>query len=221
MGPASNLVTRGKNRQRFRARFLDRAGRLGSRGKLCQCPTIRDDAVAPPIDELFPELYAELRRIAHAHRRRHGRHETLSTTALVNEAYVRLKQGGRLGTKDRLHFLALSARAMRFILIDYARSSSTEKRSPEPAAEAGAPADPAGIRPGAEAETLLALDAALQKLTALNDRMARVVECRFFGGMTEEEIAELLGVSERTVRGDWQRAKIWLARDLGAPLAEP
>jgi RNA polymerase sigma factor (TIGR02999 family) len=142
----------------------------------------------------------------------------MSTTALVNEAYVRLKQAGRVSTKDRLHFLALSARAMRFVLIDYARRSSSEKR------DAGAPADDAEAAPApvtpAEAETLLALNGALERLTAVHDRMARVVECRFFGGMTEEEIAELLGISERTVRGDWQRARIWLARDLGAPFGE-
>jgi RNA polymerase sigma factor (TIGR02999 family) len=169
------------------------------------------------VDQLFPELYAELRRIAHAHRRRQRSQETLSTTAIVNEAYVRLKQAGRLASTDRLHFLALSARAMRFVLIDYARRSGAEKRG---RGAAGA-ADPASIPAAtADADTMLALNAALGRLTGLHERMARVVECRFFGGMTEDEIAQLLGVSERTVRGDWQRAKLWLARDLGTPLPE-
>ena len=178
---------------------------------------LRKEGVARQVDELFPELYAELRRMAHAHRRRHGRHDTLSTTALVNEAYLRLRQAGRLATEDRLHFLALSARTMRFVLIDYARRSSAEKRPPEAARDG---ADPGGAAEAAEAsadaETMLAIHDALGRMAALHQRMAEVVEYRFFGGMTEEEIAQLLGVSERTVRGDWQRAKIWLARELGA-----
>ena len=173
-----------------------------------------DTAAARKVDRLFPELYGELRRIARAHRRRHGHHETLSTTALVNEAYVRLRQAGRVATEDRLHFLALSARAMRFVLIDHARRASAEKRGPGAAAPSVEAAS--GAEGGTDAETLLAIHAALERLTAMHERMAKVVECRFFGGMTEEEIAELLGVSERTVRGDWQRAKIWLARDLDA-----
>jgi RNA polymerase sigma factor (TIGR02999 family) len=169
------------------------------------------------VDELFPELYADLRRMAHAHRRRHGRHDTLSTTALVNEAYLRLRQAGRLATEDRLHFLALSARAMRFVLIDYARRSSAGKRTPEAAGDGGGPGEitPAAAA-SADAETMLAVHAALERMAAVHQRMAQVVEYRFFGGMTEEEIAQLLGVSERTVRGDWQRAKIWLAREMGA-----
>ena len=174
--------------------------------------------MTPNVDDLFPELYAELRRIAHAHRRRRGGHETMSTTALVNEAYLRLKQGGRLSAEDHLHFLALSARAMRFVLIDYARRSGAEKRRGGPVVEHvdGIEASGPLARATADAETMLAVNAALERLTELHERMAKVVECRFFGGMTEPEIAQLLGVSERTVRDDWQRAKLWLARDLGA-----
>jgi len=178
--------------------------------------------VARRVDELFPELYADLRRMAHAHRRRHGRHDTLSTTALVNEVYLRLRQAGRLATEDRLHFLALSARTMRFVLIDYARRSRAEKRGPEAARDGAAPSESAeaAALASADAETMLAVHAALERMAAVRQRMAQVVEYRFFGGMTEEEIAHLLGVSERTVRGDWQRAKIWLARELGATPSE-
>jgi RNA polymerase sigma factor (TIGR02999 family) len=176
------------------------------------------DGVARRVDELFPELYEELRRMAHAHRHRHGRYDTLSTTALVNEAYLRLRQAGRLATEDRLHFLALSARTMRFVLIDYARRSNARKRPPDAARDRADPAEAAEA--GTDAETILAVHGALERMTALHERMAQVVEYRFFGGMTEEEIAELLGVSGRTVRGDWQRAKIWLARDLSASLPE-
>jgi RNA polymerase sigma factor (TIGR02999 family) len=171
------------------------------------------------VDELFPELYAELRRIAHAHRRRNHGDGVLSTTAVVSEAYIRLRQAGRLTTEDRLHFLAVSARAMRFVLIDYARRSSAGKRGHGLAAD---PVDGGSVSgPVVDAETMLAINAALKRLTGLHHRMARVVECRFFGGMTDDEIARLLGVSERTVRGDWTRAKIWLARDLGISIADP
>jgi RNA polymerase sigma factor (TIGR02999 family) len=181
----------------------------------------RKEEVARQVDELFPELYADLRRMAHAHRRRHGRHDTLSTTALVNEAYLRLRQAGRLATEDRLHFLALSARTMRFVLIDYARRSSAEKRAPEAARNGADSGETAQVaEASADAETMLAVHGALERMAALHQRMAQVVEYRFFGGMTEEEIAQLLGVCERTVRGDWQRAKIWLARELGAPPRE-
>jgi RNA polymerase sigma factor (TIGR02999 family) len=180
------------------------------------------EGAAVTMDGLFRELYTELRRTAHAHRRRHGMHETMSTTALVNEAYLRLRQAGRVASQDRLHFLALSARAMRFALIDYARRSHAEKRGAGAVRRADKPGDDLGAdvaavaEATADAESLLAVHAALERMTTLHARMAQVVECRFFGGMTEEEIAELLGVSLRTVRGDWQRAKIWLARDLGA-----
>jgi RNA polymerase sigma factor (TIGR02999 family) len=170
-----------------------------------------DPSALPSVDALFPELYEELRRIARFHRRR-GPHATLDTTSLVNEAYLRLRGAGRVDAKDRLHFLALSARAMRFVLIDYARRSSAGKRKPAALVRdvelaADAPAD---------AESILALHDNLERLGALHARMARVVECRFFGGMSEPEIAELLGVSERTVRGEWQRAKLWLARGMAA-----
>jgi len=181
-------------------------------------PTSSPQPEPENVDRLFPELYSELRRIARAHRWRRGRYDTLCTTALVNEVYLRLKRAGRLAAKDRLHFLALSARAMRFVLIDYARRSYAEKRG-DGAVAKGVDAD--GIAaPIVSAESTLALHAALEDLARVSARMARVVECRFFGGMTEEEIAGLLGVSERTVRGDWQRAKIWLARALGAPVGE-
>jgi RNA polymerase sigma factor (TIGR02999 family) len=180
------------------------------------------DAAAPPraaglpsLDELFPQLEDELRRIAHRHRRRQVPHDTLSTTAVVNEAYIRMKAAARLAPEDRLHFLALAARAMRFVLVDYARRWSRSKRG-----GAQRPAvldDDVFVASAASAEATLDLDRALERLAAHSARMGRIVECRFFGGMTEVEIAEVLGVSERTVRGEWQRAKLWLARELAAP----
>jgi RNA polymerase sigma factor (TIGR02999 family) len=168
----------------------------------------------PPLDELFPQLEDELRRIAHRHRRRQAPHDTLSTTAVVNEAYIRMKEAARLAPEDRPHFLALAARAMRFVLVDYARRWSRSKRGGTPRPIGLGDDDPAA--PGASAESTLDLDRALTRLSGHSERMARIVECRFFGGMTEAEIAEVLGISERTVRGEWQRARLWLARDLAA-----
>jgi RNA polymerase sigma factor (TIGR02999 family) len=166
------------------------------------------------VDDLFPLLYRELRRIAHHHRRRQGLRDTLSTTAIINETYIRLKAAGRLAASDRPHFLALSARAMRFVLVDYARRWSAEKRGNAPVTVLLE--DDAFAAPAASAESTLALHAALERLATWSERMARVVEYRFFGGMTETEIACLLGVSERTVRNEWQRAKLWLAQALSA-----
>ena len=166
----------------------------------------------PSLDELFSQLENELRRIAHNHRRRQAPHETLSTTAVVNEAYIRMKAARRLTPEGRLHFLALAARAMRFVLVDYARRWSRGKRG---GAQGNAVQGDDDIPlPAMSAEATLDLDRALERMAVHSERMVRVVECRFFGGMTEGEIAELLGVSERTVRGEWQRAKLWLAREL-------
>ena len=172
----------------------------------------------PQIDELFAQLYDELRRIAHRHRLRGDPRETLRTTAVVNEAYVRLREAGRLAPENRIHFLALSARAMRFVLVDYARRWQAEKRGD---GARPAPLDVEEAAALANAESTLAVHAALERMTEISPRLAQVVECRFFGGMTEAEIAELLKVSERTVRGDWQRAKLWLARELSLPPQQP
>ena len=164
------------------------------------------------VEALFPELYAELRGIARKHRRRHGAFSTLSTTAVVNEAYLRMRNSGRIAAKDRSHFLALSSRVMRFVLVDYARRSLAQKR--DGVAQAQAAGREMDTSAG-HAESMLALDAALERLGAAHARMARVVEARFFAGLSEPEIAKMLSVSERTVRSDWQRARLWLARDLG------
>lgn len=164
------------------------------------------------VDRLFALVYDDLRSIAHRHLRREPEGHTLSTTSLVHEAYLGLADHGEVRWRDRAHFLALASRAMRHILIDYARARATAKRGG------------AGIRvplredlvagtnqPGVE---LLALDAALTELAGHDERLARVVECRFFGGMSVEETAEALGVGVRTVERDWTRAKAYLYRQL-------
>ncbi len=167
------------------------------------------------VERLWASVYGDLRRIAHRelYRRRPG-HQTLQTTALVNEVYLKLVDQQQADWEDRVHFFAVAAKAMRHILIDYARKQSRQKRG-------------GGQRPvsfeedlvAAEerAETFLALDEALTHLAARDEHLAQLVEYRFFGGMMEKEIASLLGVSERTVRRDWRRAKIWLADTLEEP----
>lgn len=163
------------------------------------------------VDRLFALVYEELRRIAHAHLLRERRDHTLSTTALVHEAYLRLVDQTRVEWQDRAHFCAVAARAMRRILVDYARRRQAQKRGGK---EQPLPLDEARVAVDEQATLLLSLDQALDRLSALNERLAAVVEYRFFGGLTEKETAEVLDVSARTVRRDWVKAKAWLYKEL-------
>lgn len=163
-------------------------------------------------DRLFPLVYEELRRIAHRQLGRERPDHTLSTTALVHEAYLKLVDQTRAQLADRAHFFAVAARAMRRILVDYARRYRALKRG-------GAPArvslSDAVLVAEQRADTLVALDEALTRLAEVDERLSRVVECRFFGGLTEDETAEALAVTSRTVRRDWVKAKGWLSQALG------
>ena len=163
------------------------------------------------LDALFPVVYEELR--ARAHRLLQGQPGgvTLSTTALVHESYLKLIRSEGLGWQDRAHFLALAARAMRMVLVSYARGHGAEKR--------GGGVVPLELREelalsGERAGQMLALDEALERLAALNERLSRTVELRFFGGLTIEEIAETLELAPSTVKLDWQKARAWLYREL-------
>ena len=159
------------------------------------------------LDELYPELYAELRRIAH-NRLREGFHEgTLNTTALVHEVYLRLADQSKAGWHNRSHFLALASRAMRFILIDTARARSAEKRG---RGATSVPLESIQIAADDCAADLLALDEALDDLARQEARLGELIEYRFFGGLTYEEIAEATGRSVPTVKRDWRRARSWL-----------
>lgn len=162
-------------------------------------------------DRLWSEVYDELRRIAHYKLRHERSGHTLSTTALVHEAYLKLIDQSRVEWEDQLHFFAMSSRIMRNILIDYARRRSAQKRGGD---RPHVQLDDAIVSAERSARMFLALDEALKQLTELDERLGRVVEYRFFGGMQEQEIAELLGVSKRTVRRDWRKAKGWLSRAL-------
>ncbi len=172
------------------------------------------------MEQLIPLVYAQLRRMAHHQLAAEAAGHTLSTTALVHEAYLRLADQGPTAWADRTQFFALAARAMRRVLVDYARRRHAARRGgpgQRPVslehAEAGPDADALSL--AARGEELLALDEALERLAAVDPRAARVVECRFFGGLSESETADTLGVSTRTVAGDWLMARGWLYRALG------
>lgn len=171
------------------------------------------------LDEVFGLIYEELKEVAGRQRRRWLGNYTLDTTGLVHEAYVRLVGQARLEAEGRAHFLALAARAMRHILCDYAREKSAKKRG------GGLERLPIDAIDGhaidhwfsdQESDVLLALDAALNRLGEVDERRARVVEQRFFGGLTVDETAAALGISPRTVKRDWVVAQAWLRREMGS-----
>jgi RNA polymerase sigma factor (TIGR02999 family) len=164
------------------------------------------------LDGYVPVAYDELRRIAHQALRHERPGHTLTTTALVNEAYLRLVDQTQGEWSDRAHFLAVASQMMRRILVDYARRHRAGKRY---GARDAVSLDDAAVVDIAtladeRAELLVALDDALTRLAEIEPRLAQVVECRFFGGLTEEETAAALGVTDRTVRRDWVKAKGWL-----------
>jgi RNA polymerase sigma factor (TIGR02999 family) len=164
------------------------------------------------MDDFFPLVYDELRRIAARKLRDERDGHTLSATALVHEAWIEMSKLNRIKWQNRSHYLAIAAQAMRRILIDHAVSRSRQKRggghAPIPIeGEVWAVAETRG-------EQLLALDEALARLAALNERQARIVEQRFYGGMTVEETAEALQMSPATVKREWATARAWLNREL-------
>lgn len=163
------------------------------------------------LDRVFPLVYEELRRIAHRQLEGERPEHTLGTTALVHEAYLKLVDQTRAQWADRAQFFAVAARAMRRILVDYARRHRALKRGGE---RVRISLDDPALVADERAETLIALDDALSRLAELDERLSRVVECRFFGGLTEEETAEALAVAARTVRRDWVKAKGWLYQAL-------
>ena len=165
------------------------------------------DGDSDALDRIYPYVYEELRAVAARQLRREQHGHTLHPTALVHEAYVKLAGGG-LDASSRSHFLAIAARAMRQVLVDHARRRSAQKRGGEWHATTLTDGSASVELQPAE---LIALDAAL---ATLDERQRQVVECRFFGGMEEREVAEALGISERTVRRDWVKARAWLYREL-------
>ena len=156
-------------------------------------------------DALFPLVYEDLRRMAR--RRSRQGEETLRPTVLVHEAYLRLAGGNQVSINDRQHFFALAATAMHQLVIEFARRKAAAKRG------GGTPAvqlSDSDAETPANAETIISLHEALEELTELDERLARIVELRFFGGLSVEEVAGVLGVSERTVKRDWRKARAFL-----------
>jgi RNA polymerase sigma factor (TIGR02999 family) len=163
------------------------------------------------LDDLVPIIHEELRRLARHQMRGERDNHTLQTTALVNEAFLRLVDLQRIRWQDRAHFLALSARLMRRILVDHARSRSYQKRG---GGAANVTLDEALVASPERGIDLVALDEALEDLARVDARKSQVVELRFFGGLSVEETAEALKVSPETVTRDWRLAKVWLLREI-------
>jgi len=163
------------------------------------------------LDQVVALTYQELRAIAHRRLAPRGRGGTLSTTALVHEAYLKLVDQSRAGWQDRAHFLAVASLAMRHVLVDRARERSALKRG---GARRQITLDDEALAVEDQPEVLLQLNDALDRLATVEPRLARVVECRFFGGLTEQETAEALGLTTRTVQRDWVKARVLLRRVL-------
>jgi RNA polymerase sigma factor (TIGR02999 family) len=175
---------------------------------LLQALDTEDDEV---VDALFDRVYDELHELAHRQLQRLRPGQTLNTTALVHEAYLKLVDQSETDWEDRTHFFAVSATAMRHIIINYARKQSAQKRGGDAAPVSF---DERIMAPQESAEALITVDRALDRLEERDERMAKVVELRFFGGMTQKESASVLDVSTRTVRRDWKAAKAWLSKAL-------
>ena len=163
------------------------------------------------LDQLIPLVDCELRRLAHAYMSRERAGHTLQTTALVNEALIRFIDAGTANWESRSHFYAIVARRMRQILVEHAREQLTQKR--------GMRAEHVNVSEAihlsvAKSQELLLLDAALTKLAQLDERKAKVVECRYFGGFTVPEVSEMLGISTATVEREWKLARSWLLREI-------
>ncbi len=167
------------------------------------------------LEQLMPLVYDELRRMARGYMRRQPSNHTFQTTDLIHEAYMKLADGGGRDFQNRAHFFGVAAQAMRHILVDYARSKQSEKR--------GGGRDRVSFADGTAISTdrtgqLLALDEALKNLELLDERKCRVVELRYFGGLTNEEMAEVLKISAETVKRDWRFARNWLLRELATDI---
>jgi len=187
------------------------------RSRVTGAAATADTGEPVPLDALVDLIYEELRVMAHRQLARERAGHTLQTTALVHEAYLKLVEGSRVGGRGRAYFFAAAGRAMRQVLVDHARRRNADKRGggvdPVPLEDVQLAADEFAVE-------LLDLDRALTDLAELEPRHARVVECRYFGGMSVEETAEALDVSPRTVKYDWALARAWLHDRLRRPTDE-
>jgi RNA polymerase sigma factor (TIGR02999 family) len=182
-----------------------------SRHEITQLLTAWRGGDADALERLVPMVYRELRKIAGNFMRRQRPGHSLQATALINEAYLRLIDADGIDWKGRTHFFAVSAQIMRHVLVDEARRKNSRKRGGEDLRVTLD--DNVEVAAGGETD-LVSLDEALTRLAAMSPRQSRVVELRYFGGLTEEQVAETLKISERTVRRDWNLARTWLYREL-------
>jgi len=185
---------------------------MGDRGDITQLLALAGAGDVGAWQSLVAAMYSDLRHLAHRQLIGQRREQTIGTTGLVNECYLRLA-GAAGAPNDRGHFFALAARVMRQVVVDYARERLAQKRG---GGERNVPLDEVDAEELREAERHAALDDALVALARVDERQARVVECRFFAGLTEEETAEALRTSLRSVQRDWQSAREWLRTELGS-----
>ena len=167
---------------------------------------------AAPLNRLTPILYERLRRLARRHMVGQRPGHTFSTTDLINEAYLKLAHLEKPEWKNRIHFLSVASRAMRSVLVDYARKRAYAKRGANPVRVSLTGATLTSEQPG---EEVLAIDAALRRLSELDRRKSQIVELRCFGGLGIEEVAQVVAVSTGTVKREWEKARAWLRRELG------
>jgi RNA polymerase sigma factor (TIGR02999 family) len=186
-------------------------------GEVTQLLEAMHDGDPGAAERLLPLVYAELHRLAKAYMRRERPDHTLQATALINEAYLRLL-GDDIDWKNRAHFIGLAAHVMRRVLVDYARAHKADRRAG--GLQRVELRDDLALSPERLDEVTL-LDDAMTRLAAHNPRQARVVELRYFGGLSVEQIAELLDIAPRSVKRDWSLARIWLARDLRPEAKQP
>lgn len=179
--------------------------------EISQLLTVWGNGDQSALEKLMPLVYEELHRLAKRHMGRERAGHTLQTSALVNEAYLRLVERRGVCFENRAHFFAVSAQVMRRILVDFARARRNLKRG---GGARRVTLDEGALVSPESGTDLLALDESLERLAALNPRQGRVVELRYFGGLSEKEVAGVLKVSERTVRNDWGLARAWLYREL-------
>ena len=190
-----------------------------------KCQMYRDGKIAPlavegqslegdaaRLNQLTPLLYEQLRRLARRHMIGQRRGHTLSTTDLINEAYLKLAHLEEPKWKHRIHFLSLASSAMRSVLVDYARKRRYAKRGANPVRVSLTGANLTSEQPG---EEVLAIDQALRRLSELDPRKGQIVELRYFGGLGIEEVAEVVAVSTGTVKREWEKARAWLRQELG------
>ena len=170
-------------------------------------------AARPSVEELFPVLYRELRRLARSRLASGGRNTLLDTSALVHEAFIRMQRGGGIEANDREHFLAYAATTMRSVVIDFVRRRNAERRGG--GAEHVTLNTRAAQELGGTDEEIVAVHEALETLQEVDPKLVRIVEMRYFAGLTDAEIAATLGITDRTVRRHWDRARLMLAEILG------